>query len=224
MFSLRRRLAACATTYTDDEVARAVWRDEIGMPSERMAAWGDVDAGDDHNFWRMADTGPCGPCSEIHFDRGAEFSEGPQCVPDHAETCPRWLEIWNLVFMEFEQRPEGRVPLPFASVDTGMGLERLPSNYDTDLFTPLHARLRELLGHDPERFEQERFSYQVIADHVRAVTFLVADEVRPSNEGRGYVLRRILRRAVRHGRLLGLDGPFLASMVEAVLRRMEDTY
>ena len=112
--------------------------------------------------------------------------------------------------MEFDQRPDGRVPLPFPSVDTGMGLERLasvlqqvPTNYDTDLFTPIHARLRELLGHDPDAFEAERFSYQVIADHSRAVTFLVADGVLPSNEGRGYVLRRILRRAVRHGRLLG---------------------
>jgi hypothetical protein len=144
-----------------------------------MARWGDVDAGDDHNFWRMAETGPCGPCSEIHFDRGAHLSEGPHCLPDHSEHCPRWLEIWNLVFMEFDQRPEGpRVPLPFKSVDTGMGLERLssilqdvPTNYDTDLFTPIHARMRDLLGHDPDAFESERFSYQVIADHSRAITF-----------------------------------------------------
>ena len=154
-----------------------------------MARWGDVEAGDDHNFWRMADTGPCGPCSEIHYDRGAHLSEGPQCVPDHSETCPRWLELWNLVFMEFDQRPDGRVPLPFKSVDTGMGLERLASvlqgvtsNYDTDLFTPIHARMRELLGHDPDSFEAERFSYQVIADHSRAITFLIADGVLPSNE------------------------------------------
>ncbi|TAM61415.1 MAG: alanine--tRNA ligase, partial [Chloroflexota bacterium] len=223
------RLAA--TTYSDDELARSVWREEIGLPPERMAAWGDVDAGDDHNFWRMADTGPCGPCSEIHFDRGQQFSEGPGCLPDHAETCPRWLEIWNLVFMEFDQRPEGRVPLPFASVDTGLGLERLasvlqqvPSNYDTDLFTPLHERLREMLGHDPETFEHERFSYQVIADHARAVTFLVADEVRPANEGRGYVLRRILRRAVRHGRLLGRREPFLAALAGVVVETMAGAY
>ena len=113
------RLAA--TTYTDDEEAWAIWRDEIGLPPERMARWGDVDAGDDHNFWRMADTGPCGPCSEIHYDRGAHLSEGPDCVPDHSENCPRWLELWNLVFMEFDQRPDGRVPLPFKSVDTGHG-------------------------------------------------------------------------------------------------------
>ncbi len=223
------RLAA--TTYKDDEVAWAIWRDEIGLPPERMARWGDVDDGDDSNFWRMADTGPCGPCSEIHFDRGAHFSEGPECIPDHCETCPRWLEIWNLVFMEFDQRPDGRVPLPFTSVDTGMGLERLasvlqqvPTNYDTDLFTPIHARMRELLGHDPDAFETERFSYQVIADHSRAVTFLIADGVLPSNEGRGYVLRRIVRRAVRHGRLLGRREPFLAEAAEVVIDVMGEAY
>src|SRR5215210_3720723 len=219
-----------ATTYKDDEEARQHWR-EVGMPEERMAVWGDVDEGDDHNFWRMADTGPCGPCSEIHFDRGAHLSEGPHCVPDHSENCPRWLEIWNLVFMEFDQRPEGRVPLPFTSIDTGMSLERLasvvqqvPTNYDTDVFLPIHARMRELLGHDPDAFEQERFSYQVIADHSRAATFLIADGVLPSNEGRGYVLRRILRRAVRHGRLLGRREPFLAGAAEVVIETMADAY
>jgi alanyl-tRNA synthetase len=223
------RLAA--TTYKDDEVAWAIWRDEIGLPPERMARWGDVDAGDDHNFWRMADTGPCGPCSEIHFDRGAELSEGPECVPDHSETCPRWLELWNLVFMEFDQRPDGRYPLPFTSVDTGLGLERLASvlqqvqtNYDTDLFAPIHVRMRELLGHDPDAFEQERFSYQVIADHSRAITFLIADGVLPSNEGRGYVLRRIIRRAVRHGRLLGRREPFLAETAQVVIGIMRQAY
>ena len=223
------RLAA--TTYKDDEVARGVWRDEIGLPPERMATWGDVDAGDDHNFWRMADTGPCGPCSEIHFDRGEHLSEGPYCIPDHSEHCPRWLEVWNLVFMEFDQRRDGRVPLPFPSVDTGMGLERIASvsqqvlsNYDTDLFAPIHARLREIFGHDPEAFEQERFSYQVIADHSRAMTFLIADGVLPSNEGRGYVLRRIIRRAVRHGRLLGRHEPFLMSAAEVVIETMTGAY
>jgi alanyl-tRNA synthetase len=223
------RLAA--TTYKDDELARAVWREEIGLPPERMAIWGDVDKGDDHNFWRMADTGPCGPCSEIHFDRGAHLSEGPHCVPDHSETCPRWLEIWNLVFMEFDQGPDGRTPLPFTSVDTGMGLERLasvvqqvPSNYDTDLFTAIHERMRELFGHDPDEFENERFSYQVIADHSRAVTFLVADGVTPSNEGRGYVCRRIVRRAIRHARLLGRTEPFLAEAAKVVIATMADAY
>jgi alanyl-tRNA synthetase len=223
------RLAA--TTYTDDQVAWDIWRDEIGLPPERMARWGDVDHGDDSNFWRMADTGPCGPCSEIHFDRGAQFSEGPGCIPDHSETCPRWLEIWNLVFMEFDQLPDGRVPLPFTSVDTGMGLERLasvlqqvPTNYDTDLFTPIHARMRELLGHDPDSFESERFSYQVIADHSRAVTFLIGDDVFPSNEGRGYVLRKLFRRAVRHGRLLGRREPFMAEAASVVIDVMGEAY
>jgi alanyl-tRNA synthetase len=223
------RLAA--TTYRDDDVARDIWRDEIGLPPERMARWGDVDKGDDHNFWRMADTGPCGPCSEIHFDRGKHLSEGPECVPDHSETCPRWLEIWNLVFMEFDQGPDGRTPLPFTSVDTGMGLERLASvmqqvgsNYDTDLFTGIHARLRELFGHDPDAFEDQRFSYQVIADHSRAVTFLIADGVLPSNEGRGYVCRRLVRRAVRHARLLGRKEPFLTEAAKVVIATMAEAY
>ncbi len=223
------RLAA--TTYKDDEVARQVWRDDIGLPPERMAIWGDVDNGDDNNFWRMAETGPCGPCSEIHFDRGAHLSEGPHCIPDHSESCPRWLEIWNLVFMEFDQKPDGRVPLPFPSVDTGLGLERLasvlqqvPTNYDTDVFTPIHARMRELLGHDPDAFENERFSYQVIADHSRAVTFLIADDVLPSNEGRGYVLRKLFRRAVRHGRLLGRREPFMAETASVVIDVMGEAY
>jgi alanyl-tRNA synthetase len=224
------RLAA--TVYSDDDEAYAIWHDEIGLPEERIARWGNVDAGDEANFWRMAETGPCGRCSEIHFDRGAELSEGPHCLPDHDEHCPRWLEVWNLVFMEFEQRADGsRVPLPMKSVDTGMGLERLSSvvqqvatNYDTDLFTPIHTAMRDLLGHDPEAFEAERFSYQVIADHSRAVTFLVADGVTPSNEGRGYVLRRILRRAVRHGRLLGRTEPFLDVTAGVVIDVMKDAY
>jgi alanyl-tRNA synthetase len=220
------------TVYKDDDEAYGIWHDEIGVPADRIARWGNVEAGDDANFWRMAETGPCGPCSELHFDRGAELSEGPHCIPDHSENCPRWLEVWNLVFMEFEQRSDGtRVPLPMKSVDTGMGLERLTSviqgvstNYDTDLFTPIHAAMRDLLGHDPEAFEAERFSYQVIADHSRAVTFLVADGVTPSNEGRGYVLRRILRRAVRHGRLLGRREPFIDVTAGVVIDVMGEAY
>jgi alanyl-tRNA synthetase len=224
------RLAA--TTYTTDDTAFDVWRDEIGLPPDRLVRWGDFPAGDEKNWWRMADIGPSGPCSEIHFDRGAHLSEGPECVPDHSEHCPRWLEIWNLVFMEFELHPDRSLtPLPAPGVDTGMGLERLasvlqqvPTNYDTDLFLPIHARMRELLGHDPDAFEQERFSYQVIADHSRAVTFLIADDVLPSNEGRGYVLRRILRRAVRHGRLLGRREPFMAETAAVVIEVMGEAY
>jgi alanyl-tRNA synthetase len=224
------RLAA--TVYTTDDVAYDVWRNEIGLPPERLVRWGDFPAGDEKNWWRMADVGPCGPCSELHYDRGAHLSEGPECVPDHSEHCPRWLEVWNLVFMEFELHPDRSLtPLPAPGVDTGMGLERVASvvqgvasNYDTDLFAPIHARMRELLGHDPEAFEQERFSYQVIADHSRAVTFLVADGVLPSNEGRGYVLRRIVRRAIRHGRLLGRTEPFLGETAKVVIDTMSDAY
>ena len=224
------RLAA--TVYTTDDLAYDVWKDEIGLPAKRLQRWGDFPNGDEKNWWRMADIGPCGPCSEIHFDRGEEFSEGPECVPDHSELCPRWLEVWNLVFMEFELHPDRSLtPLPAPGVDTGMGLERVasvlqqvPSNYDTDLFAAIHVRMRELLGHDPEAFEDQRFSYQVIADHSRAVTFLVGDGVLPSNEGRGYVCRRILRRAVRHGRLLGRTEPFLAETAKVVIDTMAEAY
>jgi alanyl-tRNA synthetase len=224
------RLAA--TVYSTDDEAYRVWRDEIGLPPERIARWGDFPNGDEKNWWRMADIGPCGPCSEIHYDRGAEFSEGDHCTPDHSEHCPRWLEIWNLVFMQYELHPDRSLtPLPAPGVDTGMGLERLasviqgvPSNYDTDLFAPIHARMRELLGHDPDAFEAERFSYQVIADHSRAAAFLIGDGVLPSNEGRGYVLRRILRRAVRHGRLLGRHEPFMAETAAVVIETMADAF
>jgi len=224
------RLAA--TVYSTDDVAHAIWQDEIGLPPERLVRWGDFPNGDEKNWWRMADIGPSGPCSEIHFDRGAQFSEGDFCVPDHSEFCPRWLEVWNLVFMEFELHPDRSLtPLPAPGIDTGMGLERIasvvqqvPSNYDTDLFAPIHARMRELLGHDPDAFEAERFSYQVIADHSRAITFLLADGVLPSNEGRGYVTRRILRRAVRHGRILGRKEPFLAETAKVVIDTMGDFY
>ncbi|MEO5703726.1 MAG: alanine--tRNA ligase [Candidatus Limnocylindrales bacterium] len=224
------RLAA--TVYTTDDYAHAVWKDEIGLPPERLVRWGDFPNGDEANWWRMADTGPCGPCSEIHYDRGAAYSEGDFCVPDHSENCPRWLEIWNLVFMEFELAPDRSLtPLPAPGIDTGMGLERLTSvvqqvgsNYDTDLFAAIHQRMRDLFGHDPDAFEAERFSYQVIADHSRAITFLMADGVLPSNEGRGYVCRRIVRRAVRHGRLLGRKEPFLAEAAKVVIATMGDFY
>jgi alanyl-tRNA synthetase len=224
------RLAA--TVYTDDDVAHRIWTDEIGLPADRVVRWGNIAVGDDHNFWQMADTGPCGPCSEIHFDRGAEFSEGPDCIPDHSETCPRWLEIWNLVFMQYDRDADGTLtPLPFQSVDTGMGLERtasvlqgVESNYRTDLFVPIIDRLAFHLGHRPEEVEAERFSYQVVADHSRAMTFLIAEGVRPSNEGPGYVLRRIMRRAVRHLRLMGITQPVLGETCAAVVELMGPAY
>jgi alanyl-tRNA synthetase len=221
-----------ATVYTDDNEAHHVWADEIGLPPERLVRWGNIAAGDEKNFWRMGDTGPCGPCSELHYDRGAHLSEGPDCIPDHSEHCPRWLEIWNLVFMEFDRAADGSLtPLPFKSVDTGMGLERMASavqgvdsNYRTDLFAPIIDRLAEFIGHDPETVESERFSYQVVADHSRAMTFLLAEDVRPSNEGAGYVLRRIIRRAVRHGRLLGITRPFLRETCSVVIELMGEAY
>ncbi|MDP9250394.1 MAG: alanine--tRNA ligase, partial [Chloroflexota bacterium] len=224
------RLAA--TVYTDDDDAYRIWTDEIGLPSESVVRWGDIAAGDDHNFWQMADTGPCGPCSEIHFDRGAELSEGPDCIPDHSETCPRWLEFWNLVFMQYDRAGDGTLtPLPFPSVDTGMGLERMASilqgvdsNYQTDLFAPIIDRLAAHLGHRPEQVEAERFSYQVVADHSRAMTFLIGEGVKPSNEGAGYVLRRIMRRAVRHLRLMGIREPVLAETCDAVIDLMGAAY
>ena len=224
------RLAA--TVYSDDDEAHAIWADEIGLPPERIVRWGNIAAGDEKNFWQMGDTGPCGPCSEFHYDRGAHLSEGPECIPDHSEHCPRWLEVGNLVFMQYDRSADGSLtPLPFKSVDTGTGLERLASvvqgvdsNYRTDLFAPIIERLATFIGHDPETVESERFSYQVVADHSRAMTFLLAESVEPSNEGPGYVLRRIMRRAVRHGRLLGIGGPFLRETCGVVVDLMGGAY
>ncbi len=224
------RLAA--TVYTDDDDAHQVWATEIGLSPERLVRWGNIATGDDHNFWQMADVGPCGPCSEIHFDRGEELSEGPDCVPDHSETCPRWLEIWNLVFMQYDRAADGTLtPLPFQSVDTGMGLERVASvlqgvdsNYRTDLFVSIIDRLAVHLGHRPEDVEAERFSYQVVADHSRAMTFLIGEGVHPANDGAGYVLRRIMRRAVRHVRLMGITAPVLGETCAAVIDLMGDAY
>ena len=221
-----------ATVYTDDDEAHAIWADEIGLPPERLVRWGNIAEGNEQNFWRMGDTGPCGPCSELHYDRGAHLSEGPHCVPDHSEHCPRWLEVWNLVFMEFDRAADGTLtPLPFKSVDTGMGLERLASvlqgvdsNYRTDLFVPIIERLAEFIGHDPETVESERFSYQVVADHSRAMTFLIGERVKPANDGAGYVLRRIIRRALRHGRLMGIAGPFLRQTCAVVIDLMGEAY
>ncbi len=224
------RLAA--TVYIDDDEAHAIWTDEIGLPPERIVRWGNIAVGDEKNFWSMGPVGPCGPCSELHYDRGVEFSEGPECIPDHSETCPRWLEVGNLVFMQFDRSADGALSsLPFNSVDTGTGLERLASaiqgvdsNYKTDLFVPIVARLADFLGHDPDTVESERFSYQVVADHSRAMTFLLGEGIRPGNDGAAYVLRRIMRRAVRHGRLMGIDRPFLRQTCSVVIEIMGDAY
>ena len=195
-------------------------------PPERMARWGDVDA---RRRQELLADGRHRAVRSVQRDplrsRRAPVARARSASRTTREHCPRWLEIWNLVFMEFDQRPDGRVAAAvhrastpaWASSGSRASSSRSRRNYDTDLFAPIHARMRELLGHDPEAFEAERFSYQVIADHSRAVTFLVADGVLPSNEGRGYVLRRILRRAVRHGRLLGRREPFLAETAEVVI-------
>ena len=209
-----RRLTA--TVYTDDDDAFALWKKVAGLTDERILRLGEKD-----NFWAMGDTGPCGPCSEVHFHQGdhlpcVEEAAGRACQGPACE-CDRWLEVWNLVFMQFNRDAAGRMtPLPRPSIDTGMGLERVAavmqgklSSWETDLFAPLVARIGELSGKHPGASEDDDVSLRVIADHGRTATFLIADGVTPSNEWRGYVLRRIMRRAMRHGRMLGLTEPFL---------------
>ena len=201
-----------ATVYHTDEEAYAIWRDEIGLPPERIIRIGDNLGGPwaSDNFWQMADTGPCGPSSEIFFDHGPHIPGGPPGSPD--EDGDRFIEIWNLVFMQFDRQPDGSLqPLPAPCVDTGMGLERIAavlqgahSNYEIDLFQTLIGRTAELTG----TADLDNKSLRVIADHIRASAFLIVDGVLPSNEGRGYVLRRIIRRALRHGWMLGVREPF----------------
>ncbi len=215
-----------------DGEAEEAWI-KVGVPKNRI-----FDGGVKDNFWQMGDTGPCGPCSEIHYDMGPRASE--QGHTDCAFTCDcgRYVEIWNLVFMQFDRDASGKLtPLPKPSIDTGMGLERLAavlqgviSNYETDLFTPLIKRAAELTGTSlskelkKEAHARSAASLRVIADHSRAATFLISDGVLPSNEGRGYVLRKIIRRAITHGRLLGQTKPFLHEMVFAVRDLMRDAY
>jgi len=205
------------TIYLEDDEAFELWQKVAGVPAARITRLGKED-----NFWAMGDTGPCGPDSELIWDRGPQACScgRPDCSP--ATHCDRWLEVWNLVFMQFEAQADGTlVPLPRPSVDTGMGLERVTSilqgvdnNYDTDLFLPIMHRTRELLGHDEATMRANLVPYRVIADHSRAIAFLIADGVLPGNEGRGYALRLILRRAARFGRLLGFEGPFLAETAQ----------
>ncbi len=220
-----------ATVYKDDDESFAIWRDEVGLPPERIRRLGDIERGDEENFWAMAETGPCGPCTEIHLDQGAEMAcrHRDGCALGLCD-CDRWLELWNLVFMEFDRQADGSLaPLPMKSVDTGLGFERLcavmqgvRSNYESDLFMPLIARAAELSGRAPTG--KARVSMQVIADHARACAFTVADGAVPANEGRGYVVRRILRRAARHGRLLGLREPFLWRIADEVIGLMGEAY
>ena len=219
----------CATVFTDDDEAFELWK--AYLPSDRILRLGEKD-----NFWAMGDTGPCGPCSEVHYHQGdhlpcAEEAGGRRCLGPACE-CDRWLEIWNLVFMQFDRDASGRLtPLPKPSIDTGMGLERIAavvqgksSNFDTDLLRPLIADVERRAGKTYGAREADDVSMRVIADHARATAFLIADGVMPSNEWRGYVLRRIMRRAMRHGRLLGLMEPFLWEVAGTVADLMGGVY
>ncbi len=218
-----------ATVYRDDDEALSVWTEEIGLPVSRVHRMGDKT-----NFWMMGDVGPCGPTSELHWDFGPEFCTcgQPDCSVALDNDCGRWLEVWNLVFMQFDQHADGtRERLPKPGVDTGMGLERVTTvkqgvytNYDTDLFTPIIQHTRELLGQTAAQAAERYVPYRVIADHGRAMTFLIADGVLPSNEGRGYVLRLIMRRAMRYGKQLGFTGPFLGEVAQSVIDLMGSHY
>ena len=198
------------------------------VPADRIHRLGRKD-----NFWSMGDTGPCGPCSEVHFHQGDHIPcREPEGCKGVACECDRWLEIWNLVFMQFDRDADGKMEaLPAPSVDTGMGLERITavaqgveSNYDTDLFKPYLAEIESLTGRQYGVSELDDVSFRVIADHVRATTFLITDGVMPGNEGRGYVLRKIMRRAMRHGKRLGLEEPFLHHLTGTVVEQMQETY
>ena len=212
--------------YLDDDEAGGLWRDQVGVPEDRIVRFGEKD-----NFWAMGDTGPCGPCSEIHIDRGVEHGCGrPDCRLGCE--CDRFLEIWNLVFMQFNRDASGTMtPLPRPSIDTGLGLERMaailqnvPTNYDTDLMTPIMDKAGALSGKTLGDAFDSDVAMKVIADHSRAAAFLIGDGILPSNEGRGYVLRRIMRRAIRYGRNIGLVKPFLHQTTRVVMEIMEPAY
>jgi alanyl-tRNA synthetase len=211
------------TVYAEDDDAAAIWKKVAGLPDDRIIRIATSD-----NFWRMGDTGPCGPCSEIFYDHGDHIQGGPPGSPD--EDGDRFIEIWNLVFMQYEEGPPGtRVPLPRPSIDTGMGLERIAAilqgkhdNYDIDIFRALILASAELTGQDPDG--PLKASHRVIADHVRSCSFLMADGVLPSNEGRGYVLRRIMRRAMRHAVKLGAKAPIMHKLVPVLVRQMGTAY
>ena len=215
-----------ATVYLDDDEAFRLWAEEVGVPRERIFRYGKKD-----NFWAMGDTGPCGPCSELHYDLGADIEAGePFALIEKGSD--RFVELWNLVFMEFDQGPDGVLrPLPSPSIDTGMGLERMTavvqgrrSNFDTDLFMPLIEAASALARREYPAGDEGDVALRVIADHVRAATFLIGDGVSPANDGRGYVLRRLIRRASRQGTLVGIDRPFLFELVGRVADIMQDAY
>jgi len=209
------------TVFTEDDEAYDIWAKDIGVPEDRISRIGEKD-----NFWSMGDTGPCGPCSEVFYDHGPEVWGGPPGTPE--EDGDRYIEIWNLVFMQYNRQADGTLePLPDPSIDTGMGLERISaimqnvhSNYEIDLFQALIKAAAEIIGTD----DLDNKSLRVIADHIRSCSFLITDGVMPSNEGRGYVLRRIIRRAVRHGHLLGAKDAFFFRLVDELARQMGDAY
>ena len=212
--------------YLDDDEAHNIWHREIGVPEDRIVRFGEED-----NFWAMGDTGPCGPCSEIHLDRGADHGCGkPDCKLGCE--CDRYLEIWNLVFMQFNRDADGKMtPLPKPSIDTGLGLERMVSvkqnvatNFEIDLILPIIQKVEQLSEKPFGRSTDDDVAMKVIADHSRAAAFLIGDGVFPSNEGRGYVLRRIMRRAIRYGRTIGLTQPFLHRTAADVFRIMQPAY
>ncbi|TYO97493.1 alanyl-tRNA synthetase [Geothermobacter ehrlichii] len=214
------------SVYTDDDEAADIWHRQEGVPIERIFRFGEKD-----NFWAMGDTGPCGPCSEIFYDNGPEAGCGnPDCTVGC--DCDRYMEIWNNVFMQFDRQPDGTlVPLPKPAVDTGMGLERITtvmqgvlSNYDTDLLRDIIRHIEQLSGKTYGDNAENDVSMRVMADHSRATAFLIADGVLPSNEGRGYVLRRIMRRAMRHARMLGFEDPVLFRTATFVLDFMAEAY
>ena len=238
------------TIHLDDDEAFQIWRDQIGVPVERIYRYGDSD-----NWWGPAGTeGPTGPCSELHYDGGAEKGCSPMMEPDALTAqflrerdgappapqpgchpncdCERFVEMWNLVFMQFYQDPQGvRTPLPAPSVDTGMGLERAaavlqgkPNVYETDLFLPIVDRVCELTGHAYGQDADTDYAIRVVAEHARAACFLIGDGVVPGNDGRGYVLRRVIRRGIRYGKRLGLDQAFMTGVAEVVLDRFRDVY
>ena len=214
------------TVFREDDDAWQIWRTQEGIPESKIMRLGEAD-----NFWAMGDTGPCGPCSELHYD----FGKSP--LPNHGEcdltcSCGRWVEVWNLVFMQYSRDSSGALtPLPSPSIDTGMGLERVTtvlqnktSTYDTDLFKPLLDEISEISGKSYREDPNDDVSMRIIADHARAATFVIGDGQYPGNDKRGYVLRKIMRRAMVHGKRLGIEQPFIYRVSGAVVEHMKFAY